>query len=229
MTFGFFFPEPSSDWHGIERLWRDLWVAVTSIYYDVLHYLEEEGFLSIDNITHLFCCHFVFLPRLQDDLDTFRSGWDNHPIRTESQMTPNQLWMLGRAHHPIPEPEDMDIPDIDPNSPIPNLTVSMSSIPNSPISNFPIPNFTISSPSSPILISPISNFPIPNLTISSPNSPILISPISNFPIPNLTISSPNSPILISPISNLIKSKPSSPKYVRYFLIVFLSESMSQPE
>ncbi|CAB1427207.1 unnamed protein product [Pleuronectes platessa] len=97
----------------IERLWRDLWVAVTSIYYDVLHYLEEEGFLSIDNITHLFCCHFVFLPRLQDDLDTFRSGWDNHPIRTESQMTPNQLWMLGRAHHPIPEPEDMDIPDIE--------------------------------------------------------------------------------------------------------------------
>ncbi|XP_059195790.1 uncharacterized protein LOC131976672 isoform X2 [Centropristis striata] len=100
----------------IERLWRDLWVAVTSIYYDVLHYLEEEGFLSIDNITHLFCCHFVFLPRLQDDLDTFRSGWDNHPIRTESQMTPNQLWMLGRAHHPIPGPdntEDMDIPDIE--------------------------------------------------------------------------------------------------------------------
>ncbi|CAB1436700.1 unnamed protein product [Pleuronectes platessa] len=117
--------------------------------------------------------------------------------------------------------------DACPNSPIPNLTVSMSSIPNSPISNFPIPNFTISSPNSPILNSPISNFPIPNLTISMSSIPN--SPISNFPILNFTISSPNSPILISPISNLIKSKPSSPKYVRYFLIVFLSESMSQPE
>ncbi|KAK0150312.1 hypothetical protein N1851_008764 [Merluccius polli] len=53
----------------IEQLWRDLWAAVTCIYYDVLHYLEEEGFLSIVNETHLFCCHFVFLPRLQDDLE----------------------------------------------------------------------------------------------------------------------------------------------------------------
>ncbi|XP_062320570.1 uncharacterized protein LOC134022842 [Osmerus eperlanus] len=48
----------------IERLWRDLWTAVTNIYYDVLHYLEEEGFLNIANTTHLFCCHYVFLPRL---------------------------------------------------------------------------------------------------------------------------------------------------------------------
>uniref|UniRef100_A0A9J8DGH4 Integrase core domain-containing protein n=1 Tax=Cyprinus carpio carpio TaxID=630221 RepID=A0A9J8DGH4_CYPCA len=93
----------------IERLWRDLWVAVTNIYYDVLHYLEEEGFLNIANATHLLCCHYVFLPRLQDSLDTFRSGWDNHPIRTEGHMTPNQLWELGRIHHPIQGPENMEV------------------------------------------------------------------------------------------------------------------------
>ncbi|XP_062844579.1 uncharacterized protein LOC134325053 [Trichomycterus rosablanca] len=100
----------------IERLWRDLWVAVTSIYHDVLHYLEEEGFLSIASVVHLFCCKYVFLPRLQDDLDTFCNGWDNHPIRTESQMTPNQLWVLGRTHHPVPRPditEAINIPNID--------------------------------------------------------------------------------------------------------------------
>ncbi|XP_058629950.1 uncharacterized protein LOC131539394 isoform X2 [Onychostoma macrolepis] len=92
----------------IERLWRDLWVAVTNIYYDVLHYLEEEGFLNITNAKHLLCCHYVFLPRLQDSLDTFRSGWDNHPIRTEGHMTLNQLWELGRIHHPIQGPENME-------------------------------------------------------------------------------------------------------------------------
>lgn len=96
----------------IERLWRDLWTAVTCIYYDVLHYLEEEGFLSIANETHLFCCHFVFLPRLQDDLDTFRNGWDNHPLRTEGHMTPNQLWELGRTHYPIPGPDNTEGMDI---------------------------------------------------------------------------------------------------------------------
>lgn len=89
--------------------WRDLWVAVTNIYYDVLHYLEEEGFLNIANATHLLCCHYVFLPRLQDSLDTFRSGWDNHPIRTEGHMTPNQLWELGRIHHPNQGPENMEV------------------------------------------------------------------------------------------------------------------------
>lgn len=92
----------------IEQLWRDLWAAVTCIYYDVLHYPEEEGFLSITNETHLFC-HFVFLPRLQDDLDTFRNDWDNHPMRTESHMTPNQLWELGRTHYPIPGPDNTEV------------------------------------------------------------------------------------------------------------------------
>ncbi|KAI4804031.1 hypothetical protein KUCAC02_025676 [Chaenocephalus aceratus] len=93
-----------------------MWTAVTVIYYDALHYLEEEGFLNIGNATHLFCCHYVFLPRLQDDLDTFRSGWANHPIRTEGHMTPNQLWELGRIHHPIPLSDNMegvDIPQIE--------------------------------------------------------------------------------------------------------------------
>lgn len=95
-------------------MWRDVWAAVTCIYYDVLHYLEEEGFLSIANDTHLFCCHFVFVPRLQDDLDTFCSGWDNHPLRTESNMTPNQLWELGRTYYPIPGPDNtLDFPDIE--------------------------------------------------------------------------------------------------------------------
>ncbi|XP_074521144.1 uncharacterized protein LOC141786603 [Halichoeres trimaculatus] len=93
----------------IERLWRDLWTAVTCIYYDVLHYLEEEGFLSIANEMHLFCCHFVFLPRLQDDLDTFHSGWDNHSLRTEGHMTPNQLWELGRTHNPVPGPDSIEV------------------------------------------------------------------------------------------------------------------------
>ncbi|XP_019210977.1 uncharacterized protein LOC100698102 isoform X1 [Oreochromis niloticus] len=100
----------------IERLWRDLWVAVTCIYYDVLHNLEEEGLLDISNAAHLFCCHYVFLPQLEDDFNTFCSGWDNHPLRTENNMSPNQLWELGHRYHPVPVPENtqgFQIPDID--------------------------------------------------------------------------------------------------------------------
>ncbi|MED6295230.1 hypothetical protein CHARACLAT_029522 [Characodon lateralis] len=75
----------------------------------------------------------------KDDLDTFRSGWDNHPLRTESNMTPIQLWVLGRTHHPIPEPhgaltEGVQIPEIeweDSGLPLPeesNVTVPNSNL-----------------------------------------------------------------------------------------------------
>ncbi|XP_008401337.1 uncharacterized protein LOC103460806 isoform X2 [Poecilia reticulata] len=123
----------------IERLWRDLWTAVTSIYYDVLHHLEEEGYLNISNETHLFCCHYVFLPRLQEDLHTFRSGWDNHPLRTESNMTPNQLWVLGRTHHPIPEPHSALTEGVQ----IPEIEWEDSGLPLQEQSNVTVPNLNV--------------------------------------------------------------------------------------
>ncbi|KAM9468695.1 uncharacterized protein Hap1MRO34_013323 [Clarias gariepinus] len=99
----------------IERLWRDVWASITNVYYDVLHSLEEYGYLDISDPTHLFCCHSVFLPRLQNDLNLFRDTWDNHPIRTEGSMTPNQLWAMGSVYHPVPEPimEGLSVPHID--------------------------------------------------------------------------------------------------------------------
>lgn len=71
---------------------KRLWTAVNSIYYEVLHYLEQEGFLSIANPTHLFCCHFVFIPRLQNDLDTFRNGWDSHPSEQIATWPQTSCW-----------------------------------------------------------------------------------------------------------------------------------------
>ncbi|XP_023666594.2 uncharacterized protein [Paramormyrops kingsleyae] len=99
----------------IERLWRDVWASVTNVYYDVLHSLEEAGYLDLSDMIHIFCCHYVFLPRLQNDLNLFRDTWDNHPIRTEGNMTPNQLWTIGSIHHPVLEPdiEGLSIPHID--------------------------------------------------------------------------------------------------------------------
>ncbi|CAL8376044.1 unnamed protein product [Arctogadus glacialis] len=49
-------------------------------------------------ISTFFCCHYVFIPRLQARLDEFRDGWDNHPLSTEGNRTPNQLWFLGQYH-----------------------------------------------------------------------------------------------------------------------------------
>lgn len=83
-------------------------MAVTCVFYNVLHHLEEENLLDLSNPMHLFCCHYVFLPRMQVNLDIFRQGWDNHPMRTEQNLTPNQLWEVGQIRHPVGEPEVLE-------------------------------------------------------------------------------------------------------------------------
>lgn len=79
----------------IERLWRDIFHGCTFIFYYVFCFLEENGYLEIDNELHIFCLHYVFLPRINRHLNLFRNGYDNHPLRTESNMTPCQLWLHG--------------------------------------------------------------------------------------------------------------------------------------
>ncbi|KAI7809339.1 hypothetical protein IRJ41_005736 [Triplophysa rosa] len=83
----------------IERLWRDVWMAVTSKYYDVLHSLVEDGLLDISNILHIFAVHYIFLPRIKVDLDSFIGGWNDHPLRTAGNLTPEQMWLLGDLQH----------------------------------------------------------------------------------------------------------------------------------
>ncbi|MED6246933.1 hypothetical protein ATANTOWER_026461 [Ataeniobius toweri] len=79
---------------------------VTHLYYEVLHNLEESGLLDLSNTLHLFCAHYVFLPRLADALHTFTEGWDNHPLKSEGGLTPNQLWTLIHMQKPICETVD---------------------------------------------------------------------------------------------------------------------------
>ncbi|XP_035985228.1 uncharacterized protein LOC118558791 isoform X2 [Fundulus heteroclitus] len=96
----------------IERLWHDVFMSVTGVYYNILHCLKDQHFLSNSNILHIFCCHYVFLPRIQASLDVFKDAWDNHPIRTEQNLTPNQLWQVGQALNPVADPEEGFIPEI---------------------------------------------------------------------------------------------------------------------
>lgn len=86
----------------IERLWWDVWTPVTHLYYEVLHSLEEDGLLNLSDAVHLFRAHYVFLPHLAEALHTFTEGWDNHPLRSEGGLTPNQLWVMGHWSHAEP-------------------------------------------------------------------------------------------------------------------------------
>lgn len=59
----------------IERLWRDVWISVSSKYYNLLHSLEEDDLLDISCTDDIFCVHYAILPRLKRDLDIFTAYW----------------------------------------------------------------------------------------------------------------------------------------------------------
>ena len=55
----------------IERLWRDVFQSCTILHYNIFCYLEDIQELSIDNEVHLFCLHYVFLPKVNASLKHF--------------------------------------------------------------------------------------------------------------------------------------------------------------
>eukprot|EP01038_Epipyxis_sp_PR26KG_P016209 gene16209-22048_t len=50
--------------------------------------------LHYDDVQVVFCIHYLFIPRINEDLENFRGGWNNHKIRTENNKTPNQLLLM---------------------------------------------------------------------------------------------------------------------------------------
>ena len=46
----------------IERLWGDLFIGCIALFYTLFLSLEDQGLLTPDNPTDLFCLHYVFLP-----------------------------------------------------------------------------------------------------------------------------------------------------------------------
>ena len=57
--------------------------------------MEDQCILHISNDTHLFSLEFVFLPWINDSLKKFINAWNNHPISSEGNLTPIQLWTSG--------------------------------------------------------------------------------------------------------------------------------------
>ena len=79
----------------IERLWRDVRRAVVDVYSRVFSRLECEQILDPDNDVDIFCLQEVFVPRIKRSLTEFVHSWHNHPISSERNMTPLQLFLTG--------------------------------------------------------------------------------------------------------------------------------------
>ena len=79
----------------VERLWRDVFRCVSVLFYETFYKMEEEGTLDSINQLDLFCLRFVFLKRINSALDSFVESWNNHPVSSARNMTPNQLFIQG--------------------------------------------------------------------------------------------------------------------------------------
>ena len=79
----------------IERLWKDSHRCVSSTFYKLFYYLEQNDLLDPLIEEHLFAVHYVFLPRINRALKQFQEAWNDHGIRTERGQTPNQLFTSG--------------------------------------------------------------------------------------------------------------------------------------
>lgn len=89
----------------IERLWRDVFSACIVLYYHLFHYMEEINILDLDDEVHLFVLHYIYLARINASLNIFQDAWNNHPLSSVSQLSPNQIWISG-SH---PSDADLDV------------------------------------------------------------------------------------------------------------------------
>ena len=48
-----------------------------------------------ENNVQMFCLHYVFIDRINKHICHFVDGWNDHPIGTARNQTPNQLWISG--------------------------------------------------------------------------------------------------------------------------------------
>jgi hypothetical protein len=80
----------------------------------------------------MFALQYVFMPRINRALDCFTTQWNHHPIRTEGNKSPLQLWIAGfyqfaeseyRAVRDVLDLDTVNINEygIDDNGPIPPL------------------------------------------------------------------------------------------------------------
>ena len=45
----------------------------------------------------MFTIEYIYLPKMNKHLSVFAEGGDSHSLHTESNMSPNQLWIYGKS------------------------------------------------------------------------------------------------------------------------------------
>ena len=82
----------------IERLWRDVFQGCLVLFYRLFYEMEDQNILNIENDTHMYSLHYVYLPRINHAISQFTEAWNNHPLSSMRNLSPLQLWIAGISH-----------------------------------------------------------------------------------------------------------------------------------
>ena len=72
---------------------------VMVFYMNLLKKFEKRG-MSIDDDWLLSVLHYLFLPRIQEELEEFKSALNNHQVSSERNQTPLQMLVLRADNFP---------------------------------------------------------------------------------------------------------------------------------
>jgi len=84
----------------IERLWRDVFEGVLSLFYDLFYYMEDMGILDCLNENHLSALQYIYLQEINRKLSVWTEAWAHHRLRTV-RSSPLALWMSGQLQNPV--------------------------------------------------------------------------------------------------------------------------------
>ena len=79
----------------IERLWNDVFSNVIIFYHD----LFTELYLPMDHTPeNTWVLQYLFLDRINEDLQTFIESWNNYSMSTCKGMSPDKQYLLAEEH-----------------------------------------------------------------------------------------------------------------------------------
>ena len=84
----------------IEPLWRDVFKDVLQYFYDLFYMMEDVGILDPVNEVDLWCLQCCFLQIINYRLNEWIQAWIRHPLSSQQNMSPLQLWTTGRFDNP---------------------------------------------------------------------------------------------------------------------------------
>lgn len=97
----------------VERSHRDVYSGVLCFYAQLFNEMEKTGILDPLNDLHLYCLHYIYLPRINISLQEFVAQMNNRPVSTEKNNSPLQLWTAGMLQNVNPPEPSLSESELD--------------------------------------------------------------------------------------------------------------------